>query len=181
MMDDAIAKQLELLLLGCGFNFYRIENQLRADDLLIRQKAGAALGRAVAQLEKLASEFQTACIPPPTRQSPFPPELLMARLRVLRSVRQRVFDQESLLRGLPAPAQDKIWRRLRDEEGLLQSLLQSDVAMLQLAAEVERQAELLSADGWKSADAGGSLVVSLDHWDAAVRARQEMLEIRGYR
>ena len=31
---------------GWGYNFYRFENQLRADDQLIRSKVGAILGSA---------------------------------------------------------------------------------------------------------------------------------------
>jgi hypothetical protein len=180
-MDDPIAKELELLLSGYGFNYYRIENQLRADDLLVRQKAGASFGQAAAKLEKLAAEFQLSFIPAPNRQQPFPPADLMERLNALRRLRQRVLDQESLLQGLSSPAQDKIWRRLRNEEGLLNALLQADVAMLQLAAEMERGVAALTGETWKSADAGKNLSSILDRWDSAIRDRQERLQIQAYR
>jgi hypothetical protein len=179
-MDDPIFKELELLLLGCGFNSYRIENQMRADDLLVRQKGGAWLGLAAARLEQLAEEFQRSCMPAPTRQQPYPPAGLMDRLNALRLVRQRVLDQELFIQGLSAPAQDKIWRRLRDEAALLSSLLQADAAMLREAAEVQRQVESLSAEAWKSPDAGNPLKATLDGWDAAVRARQDLLQIQKY-
>jgi hypothetical protein len=181
MPDSAIARQLELLMLGCGFNFYRLENQLRADDLLVRQKAESSLGQAAARLGKLAVEFQAACIPPSTREHPFPPAELMSRLQVLRAAHQRITDQESLLRGLPAPAQDKIWQRFRGEAQLLESLLAADVAMLQSAAEIEKQAQTLTAEVWKSAGGGGGLNSALEKWDAAIRARQDLLQVQAYR
>ena len=168
-------------MLGFGFNFYRIENQLRADDLLVRQRAGASLGQASGKLERLANDFQRTCIPAATRQQPYPSPLLMERLNAARAMRQRVLDQESLLHGLSAPAQDKIWRRLRDEADLLDALLHADVAMLRVAAEVEAEVQNLSAQGWKAAGAETSLKSTLDRWDATVRARQDLLQVHGYR
>lgn len=175
-MNEAIANQLEALI-GSGFNFYRIENQLRADDLLIRQKAGAFFGHASARLEQLTQEFQHTCIPAPTRQQPYPPAELMDRLGMLRSLRQRVMAYNSFLQGMSAPAQDKIWIRLRDEEDLLRRLLQADIAMLQLAADVEREAQLLTCAAWKSAGAESGLNATLERWDEALRARQELMQI----
>jgi hypothetical protein len=175
---DPISEQLDLLLQGYGFNYYRIENRPRADDLLVRQKVGTSLGHASARLEQLIQQFQHGCIPAPTRQQPYPSAELMDRLTALRALRQRVMEQNAFLQGMPAPAQDKIWCRLRDEEGLLRSLLHADIAMLQLAADVEREVQMLSCDRWKSADAGNAMVATLDRWDAAVRARQELLRVQ---
>jgi len=178
---EAITRQLELLMLGYGFNFYRAENQLRADDLLVRQKAGASLGQASARLEKLALEFQRTCIPAPTRQQPYPSPDLMERLNALRAMRQRVLDQESFLHGMSAPAQDKIWRRLREEGDLLEALLHADVAMLAMAAQAEAEVQKLSAPAWKAPEAGMSLQTILDSWDAAARARQDLMQVQAYR
>jgi len=36
------------LFCGWGYNFYRLENQLRADDQLVRSKAAGLLGTAMA-------------------------------------------------------------------------------------------------------------------------------------
>jgi hypothetical protein len=179
-MQTSLSKELELLMLGCGFNFYRVENQLRADDLLVRQKAGSFFGHTSARLEKLAEEYQHTVIPAPTRQQPYPPAELMERLNAIRALRQRVQNQGSFLQGLSAPTQDKIWRRLRDEQGLLSSLLQADLAMLQLAADIEKQVQSLSVNFWNSPDSATSLNAILDRWDVAVRARQDLLQIQAY-
>lgn len=177
-MEDAISEELGHLLLGYGFNYYRIENQLRADDLLVRQRAGTFLGQAAARLEEVAQKFQRTCMPTASREHPFPPADLMERLNTLRRVRQRVTEQGSLLQGMPTPTQDKIWQRLRNEQALLQSLLRADVALLKLAAEVEEQSRLITPEGWKSSDAGTMLDAALDRWEAAIRARQDLLLIQ---
>jgi len=177
-MEDEISKQMELLMGGYGFNYYRTENQMRADDLLVRQRAGGSFGHAADRLEQLAQEFQRTIIPAPSRQQPYPPTELMARLTALRALRHRVMNQSTMLASLPAPAQDKIWRRLRDEQGLLQQLLQADIAMLKLAAEVDHQIQSLSAEAWRSTDTGKQLTATLDQWDAAVRARGDLLQVQ---
>ncbi len=176
-MDPAISEELEHLMLGGGFNYYRIENQLRADDLLVRQRAGASLGLAAAKLGQLAEQFQRTCMPAPTRDCPYPPAEVMEQLNALRRLRQRIITSNSLLQGLSCPAQDKIWRRLRDEQTLLNSLLQADIAMLRQASELEQQVQALTAQGWKSPDAGAAIESACDRWDQTIRARQQLLEI----
>ena len=55
---------------GWGYNFYRKENQLRADDLLIRSKVGALLGMARKSLESAQADYRTEFLPEPTRERP---------------------------------------------------------------------------------------------------------------
>jgi hypothetical protein len=177
LMSTTLSEELQHLMLGYGFNFYRIENQLRADDLLIRQRAGASLGRAAARLDQLAQEFQRTCMPAPSREHPTPPAESMERLNALRRLRQRVMDQNALLQGMSAPAQDKIWRRLRDEQALLEALLQADIALVKLAVKLATQVDMLSAEGWKLSNAATPLGTTSFHWEQALRSRQELLQI----
>jgi len=46
------------LFYGWGYNFYRLENQLRADDQLIRRKASELLGQANAILSQAESDYR---------------------------------------------------------------------------------------------------------------------------
>jgi hypothetical protein len=177
-METTLAPEVELLLLGWGFNFYRVENQLRADDLLLRQKAGDFLGRAAAKLEKLAADFQRDCMASTTSDQRYPSAALMGRLNALRSLRRRVGEQSAFLQGCPAPAQDKIWRRLRSEEGLLRALLQTDADLIHVAGDIERLTNSLRAESCNSPDALQPLAALLDRWDETVRARQDLLHIR---
>ncbi len=50
--DAGPLKQVAVnLFYGWGYNFYRLENQLRADDQLVRAKAGLLLAQAGSSLE----------------------------------------------------------------------------------------------------------------------------------
>jgi hypothetical protein len=50
--DEGVLRQAAINLFhGWGYNFYRAENQLRADDQLVRSKAGWLLGLARASME----------------------------------------------------------------------------------------------------------------------------------
>lgn len=174
---NPILQQLDLLMLGYGFNFYRAESKLRADDLLVRQKACAQLGRAASRIGDLTAEFQNTCIPAPTRDQPYPPPELTRRLADLQSLRQRIFDSAAMIQGLPAPAQDRIWRRLRDEHTVLQSLLTADLGLLQRTAAVAEAAAGLTAPAWTHTDAESPLLQHLTAIHELCQARQNLLEI----
>src|SRR5208337_4045629 len=60
------------LFYGWGYNFYRAENQLRADDQLVRAKVGWLLGRARAGVDGAESAWRHEFLPPPSRAKPYP-------------------------------------------------------------------------------------------------------------
>jgi len=60
------------LFYGWGYNFYRVENQLRADDQLVRSKAASLLGIAMASVEAAESAYRREFLPAPSRCKPFP-------------------------------------------------------------------------------------------------------------
>lgn len=66
------------LFYGWGYNSYRIENQLRADDQLVRSKAASLLGRAMASVNEAEIEYRRKFLPPPSRQKPFPDAMAIA-------------------------------------------------------------------------------------------------------
>ena len=59
---DALEKIAVNLFYGWGYNFYRLENQLRADDLTVRAKVGWLLGQARANVETAESAYRRAFI-----------------------------------------------------------------------------------------------------------------------
>ena len=59
------------LFYGWGYNFYRVENQLRADDQLVRARACAYLNQARAVMEAAELAYRREHLPPPTRANPF--------------------------------------------------------------------------------------------------------------
>ena len=72
-VPDAVRHQLQLLMTGYGYNLYEDKNRTRADDLLVRGQAAAALSEAANALRALRTEYHRRFIPPLTRESPEPP------------------------------------------------------------------------------------------------------------
>jgi len=60
------------LFYGWGYNFYRVENQLRADDQLVRSKAASLLGIAMASVETARAHTGASSSPHPRGASHFP-------------------------------------------------------------------------------------------------------------
>ena len=67
---SALYKTWVMLLNGYGYNWYRKDNQLRADDLLVRQQAGHFVLEAAKQLQEQEATFAQVHLPPPTRREP---------------------------------------------------------------------------------------------------------------
>jgi hypothetical protein len=57
------------LFYGWGYNFYRVENQLRADDQLVRAKAAWLLGVAMASVDAAEIEYRREFLPAPRAPS----------------------------------------------------------------------------------------------------------------
>ena len=178
-ISNPVLKTLDLLMLGWGFNFYRVENQLRADDLLVRQKACTPLNHAAEKLGTLATEFQTRLMPAPSREQPYPPAELTRILTRLASLRSDISCAAAYIQGLPAPVQDRIWRRFRDERGLMEQLLNADLQMLQLSAGIESSVDGIVLSELKARpDSLEDVAAALDKLHRTCRDRQALLEIQ---
>ena len=59
-----------MLLNGYGYNWYRLDNQMRADDLIVRSRASEHLESAAARLRDLEGRYRRKYLPPPTREHP---------------------------------------------------------------------------------------------------------------
>ena len=57
---DAIEQIAVNLFYGWGYNFYRLENQLRADDLTVRNQVCSLLGQARASVDTAESAYRRA-------------------------------------------------------------------------------------------------------------------------
>jgi hypothetical protein len=125
--DAPLLKRLaDNLYHGWGYNFYRAENHLRADDQLIRQKVGWLLGRAREQLEHALAAYRRAHIPLPTRAKPLPdPDALAAAARI-EELATLVGALEGSVRTLPVPENDRMTQRLRGERETLSRLCDYD-------------------------------------------------------
>lgn len=123
-MTDSVADKLRGLLAS---DIYTVKGRLRADDLLVRERAARSLAEANARLRELGSRWRADRVPASTRENPFPP---------------------SGVRGLPLLPADKVWDRAR--RGGLDELMQFDWALVgeadELAARLSAAADLAAVD-----------------------------------
>ncbi len=117
---------LSNLFYGWGYNFYRRENQLRADDLLIRGKLSELLGECRAHLGSLESSFRHEHLPPPTREHPFPDPAAVAAVQALQRRQRDIEALETAIRNAPVPEMDRIYQRHRNERDTLEKLVAAD-------------------------------------------------------
>lgn len=144
---DAVGQIAVNLFYGWGYNFYRLENQLRADDQLIRAKAGFLLGSARKSVELAQSDYRREFLPPLTRQKSQHDPAAVANAQTLERLSKGIGALVTLINNQPVPENDRMTQRYRQEAATLQALIQSDHILI-------GQAELLrtTVDGKKGAE-----------------------------
>lgn len=118
------------LFYGYGYNFYRQENQLRADDQRVRQMACSLLGRARAALDEAESRYRRENIRPPSRANPFPDAAIVANAQALERLGREVGALEGLIRHQPVPENDRMTQRYRQEAPTLAALADKDAVLV---------------------------------------------------
>jgi hypothetical protein len=166
-----------MLINGYGYNWYRADNQARADDLLVRQKAGYFLGLAASKLLEAEAAYQRKYLPPGTREQPFPPPDKVAAHRRLREVRQAILATEAAVRALPVPPSDKIWQRHRLELTTLKRLTDADVRLVGAAKLLADETENIAVDQWNESETAEKLNRILEEFKNQVEARRALLLI----
>jgi hypothetical protein len=125
--DTGVLRQLATnLFYGWGYNFYRIENQLRADDQMIRSHAASLLGQAMANVCTAESAYRREFLPPPTRAKPFPDPAAVADAQRLEQLARAIGALEAALQHQPVPTNDRMSQRYREEAPTLETLLRHD-------------------------------------------------------
>lgn len=114
------------LFYGWGYNFYRAENQVRADDLLVRQKVSWLLGQAREVVQTQLAVYRRTFLPLPTREKPLPDPDALAAAGTLERLSADIGQLESTIRGLPVPETDRMTQRFRDELSTLVTLREQD-------------------------------------------------------
>jgi hypothetical protein len=145
---SALYKTWVMLLNGYGYNWYRKDNQLRADDLLVREQAGHFVLAAAQKLQEQEAVYARKFLPAPTRENPFPPDDKLATHALIRATRQNLLALEARIRGLSAPPTDRIWQRHRSEVDVLASLTRLDVQLVGLSKEIDTEASRLDLESW---------------------------------
>lgn len=163
------------LFYGWGYNFYRLENQLRSDDLTVRAKVGWLLGLARASVDAAESAYRRERLPAPTREKPRPDPDAVAGASILERLSGEIGALEGRIRAQPAPENDRMTQRYRHEAATLQHLLTCDIA-------VAGRAEMLRAmldqkDGAWMIEKSTEIQAGLRSIEAALRDRQMALVV----
>ncbi len=177
-MSSPISQQLHLLLGAYGYNLYDSRNRMRADDLLVRERAAGAVAEAANALRTLRSEYHQRFIPLPTREQPDPPAERMAELATITQIQEKVGDLDTLIRSMPVPTQDRVWERFRREAALLNELLLCDYQLIAPCQALAQQTLGLTPATW-----GPEVATELQQMIAqivtALRARSALLNTPG--
>ena len=161
------------LFYGWGYNFYKQENQLRADDQLVRAKAGWILSNAAASVDAAESEFRREFLPAPTREKPFPDANAVASAQQLERLAKDIRVVANRLAELPVPENDRMTQRFREEAPTLQGLIALDE---QLVGQCELlRSTLEKRDGAWIGERMKEIRGGLEAIDATLMKRQALL------
>jgi hypothetical protein len=133
---DAVSKIAVNLFYGWGYNFYRKENQLRADDQLIRAKVGFLLSSARNSVEIAETDYRREFLPPLTREKSQHDPAAVANAQAIERLSKAISGLILLINTQPVPENDRMSQRYREEAPTLQAMIQSDQVLV-------GQAELL--------------------------------------
>lgn len=173
--DDPVYRAWVMLLNGYGYNWYKLDNQLRADDLLIRSRASEHLAAAMSGLRDIEARYRHNYLPPPTREQPDPDPEHLAMVRRLRAVCERIAAIDTRLRGAALPPNDKVWMRHRDEVDTLYRLNQCDVVLVGAARDLAAGVAALPLDGGIDDAGEGRIEAQLAYISTALGRRGDLL------
>jgi hypothetical protein len=121
--DAGLLKQVAVnLFYGWGYNFYRLENQLRADDQLVRARSATLIGQAHASVEAAELAWRRDRLPAPTRAKPFPDPEAVQGAQALERLAREIGALAGRLHALPVPENDRMTQRYRNEVQTLTAL-----------------------------------------------------------
>jgi len=137
--DVGLLKQSAInLLYNWGFNYYSKEEQLRADDLLIRSKVGWLLGAARKSVDLAERAYRRDNLPPPSRAKPRHDPAAIAGAQTLERLSHAVGKLQGHITAQPVPSNDRMIQRHLQEAATLKKLLEWDEILI-------AQADLLRA------------------------------------
>jgi hypothetical protein len=126
---------------GYGYNFYRLENQLRADDQKVRSLVCEFLARALKAVSAAEGAFRRERIPAPTRANPFPPAEILADARRLEALGKAIGGVEGQVRHAPVPENDRMTQLYREEAKTLAALVEKDALLVGQAETLRAKVE----------------------------------------
>ncbi len=127
---DPLAQVAVNLFYGWGYNFYKAENQARADDQLIRSKACSLLGLAARHVLAAETEYRREHLQAPSRAKPFPDADAVSGAQRLERLAAGILALETLILNQPVPENDRMTERFRQELPTLHLLARTDSVLV---------------------------------------------------
>jgi hypothetical protein len=153
-------------------NPYASADSMRALDQLIRNGLADGLARA-ASAWRTVYLAQSKVVGVPTRENPFPDAGAMAAMRQYKALSDTLSGWVSSIHALGAPSSDRVFHRVRDNDQLLELLIETDYSLSAIADELDRMAGNLSlAD---APNAAAQFDAKLSELDRAVKERTRLL------
>ena len=173
--SEALKRIAVNLFYGWGYDPYKRENQLRADDLAVRAKMGWLLGQAREAVERAESAWRREHLPEPTREKPRPDTQALDGARKLEALGREIGGLASQISAAPVPEADRMTDRYRREGDTLQQLLQCDLTIVGRAETL--RVKVADADGAALLAAEAELRAGLAGLVRALRERQAILQV----
>ena len=158
---------------GWGYNFYRKENLLRADDLMLRAKVSELLIAAKMSVNLAEKAYRRENLLPPSREKPRPDAQAVRDAQTLERLGAAIGALEGHIRALPVPEPDRMTLHLRREAETLSRLLEADQAMAGNAEFL--RALLVSADAAWILESAGALADQIAAIESAIQSRRDLL------
>ena len=142
---------------------------------MVRSKVAWLLGLARASVEAAESAYRRERLPAPTREKPRPDPDAVAGASMLERLSKEIGALEGQIRAQPAPENDRMTQRFRNEADTLQHLLTCDIG---LAGRAEMlRAMLDQKDGAFMIEKSAEIQSRLSSLAAALRDRQMALAV----
>ena len=154
-------------------NPYASAATLRSLDHVIRTGLADSMAHAAAAW-RMAYQEQNRIVGTPTRENPFPDRDAMAKLRLIKETADAASEWVSRIHALEAPSNDRVYHRIRDNDQLLELLIDVDYQLAAAADAIEQ-----ATDGLKVQNAEERLAAfraQLDAFANAVRERSRLIK-----
>jgi len=106
----------------------------------------------------------------PSRENPFADAEKLRDLEQIKRLSEQLSNLGSLVSALPAPANDRVWQRLRKNRSLLELLIEYDYTLVEHTASLERRVQSANLS-----DGLNDILAMLDPIKNLLRERSDLL------
>lgn len=153
-------------------NPYASADTMRALDHVIRDGLAGGLARAASVWRSMYQE-QSRRVRVPTRDNPLPDAQQMADLREYKRLADLLSERVSMVHALPAPANDRVYHRIRNNDQLLELLITTDYGLAVIAESLDRLGDGITRE--TASQARGAFERKIAELDAALKERSRLL------